>query len=152
MTYFWMCFGLIFLFGKRDRLDVEVIGETWLLFLSWFVSICLRMGIMEIASSHFLVLHINWSHKSCFAPFPATLAFPVSLGSCSNSGDLLDIQFLWTTSVSFLSWSSWNLTWCWKWPWGNMSFLETEYDAFLTVLRIYAIAVMYRIGLSILTW
>lgn len=66
-------------------------GDLAFVSMSWFVSICLRMGIMEIASSHFLVLHINWSHKSCFSPFPATLAFPVSLGSCSNSGDLLDI-------------------------------------------------------------
>lgn len=40
-----MCFGLLFLFGKRDRLDVEMFWKLWLLFLChglvlFHVSVC----------------------------------------------------------------------------------------------------------------
>jgi len=103
MTYFGMCFGLLlFLFGKRDKLDAEMFWQPWLLFLCrslvlFGILACeeglVRSGVHALPLS--LSLCINWAHKRCH--LPARLAFPVSLGSCrysSNSGDLLDVQVL----------------------------------------------------------
>lgn len=64
-----MCFGLLFLFGKRDRLDVEMFWKPWLLFLChslvlFHVSAC-EEGLvhLEFMPSLSLSLHINLSHK-----------------------------------------------------------------------------------------
>lgn len=64
MTYLTMYFELVvFLFGKRDKLDVGMFWQSWLLFLcqfGCFTSVCEKKGLCFLDVIPFLSFcHIN---------------------------------------------------------------------------------------------